>query len=151
MVKWQQGNVQKAWCTFLTCSLTLPSSLLKLPNIDRCRVYLLNNIQYYLHNKLYLVCTCVSSYLLQQGITIQTAGLSIQTLCRDRRWKWCTERNFTEASRGRVSNYTCITYMCNIWCISHALAYENSWHFAMPSLVSLQNDDCGTTTEILYW
>ena len=100
----------------------LPSSLLKLPNIHRCRVYLFNNIQYYLHNKLYLVCTCVSSYLLQQGITIQTAGLSLQTLCRDRCWKWCTERNFTEASRGRVSNYTCITYMCNIWCISRALA-----------------------------
>ena len=96
---------------FLPFSLTLPSSLLKLPNIDRCRVYLLNNIQYYLHNKLYFVCTCVSSYLLQQGITIQTAGLSLQTLCRDRRWKWCTERNFTEASRGRVSNY--ITCICN--------------------------------------
>ena len=129
----------------------LPLSLLKLPNIDRCRVYLLNNIQYYPHNKRYLVCTCVSSYLLQQGITIQTAGLSLQTLRRDRCWKWCTERNFTEASRGRVSNYICITYMCNIWCISRALACENSWHFAMPSLVSLRNDDCGTTTEILYW
>ena len=130
----------------------LPSSLLKLPNIDRCRVYLLNNIQYYPHNKLYLVCTCVSSYLLQQGITIQTAGLSLQTLCRDRCWKWCTERNFTEASRGRVSNYiTCICNTILFWCISCALACENSWYFVMPPLVSMWNDFCGTTAEVLYW
>ena len=56
------------------------------------------------------------------------------------------------------------TYLWDIdlsdgWAIRHFqkldstihLAWENSWHFAMPLLLSLQNDIWGMSGEIPYW
>ena len=38
-----------------------------------------------------------------------------------------------------------------IFWATYSIAWENSWHFMTPSLVSTQNDVRETSAEILYW